>query len=637
MCGLAGFSGDFSEAALHEAERSIAHRGPDNSGVYSDAEQRVGLVHRRLSIIDLSEAGAQPMSSPDGSLVLVFNGEIYNYRELREPLVAQGVRFRGHSDTEVLLHLYAREGQQMLERLNGIFALALWDLRDRSLLLVRDALGVKPLYYAESARGVAFASEIKALLRIAPELRELDPVALSRYLTFLWCPGRRTPLEHVKKVLPGEALSVRDGRVERRWTWYRHPFLRGDREPVESRDAISGTTEHVRRAVHRQLVSDVPVGAFLSGGLDSSAVVAFAREQAPDIQCFTIDVPNNEGEGFAEDLPYARRVAAHLGVALHVITVEADSMVSDLEDMIWHLDEPLADPAPLNVLYISQLARRHGMKVLLSGAGGDDVFSGYRRHAAIAFDALWDVVPRPLRVGLHTASTRLDRRRPTARRLEKLLSGARYAGPARLTNYFRWLVPEELGLLLASDVRDSARIGEVDAPMVDLLARLPAGTSRLNQMLALEQAFFLPDHNLTYTDKMSMAVGVEVRVPFLDLELVDFAARLPDRFKQRARTGKWVLKKAMEPYLPRDVIYRPKTGFGAPLRRWIRGELRPLLTDVLSRESLTRRGLFDPGAVHQLIARNQDGHVDAAYTLFSLMAIEIWCRRFIDAGGDPAL
>ncbi|HTK56221.1 MAG TPA: asparagine synthase (glutamine-hydrolyzing), partial [Gemmatimonadales bacterium] len=439
MCGLAGYVGGFTEQALREAGERIAHRGPDDTGLYTN-EVGVGLVHRRLSIIDLSPLGAQPMASPDGRVVIVFNGEIYNYRELRDELHARGVSFRGHSDTEVLLHLYLAEGDGALARLNGIFAFALWDGRDGTMLVARDALGVKPLYYAVCDRGVAFASEIKGLLPLVPEARELDPVALHRYLTFLWCPGEGTPLKGVRKLLPGEALRIKGGKIERRWSWYQLPVLRPTGQaPLLEGEAVSGTVDHLRRAVQRQLVADVPVGSFFSGGLDSSAIVSFAREQVPDIECFTIESTGAQDSGFTDDLPYARRVAKHLGVRLEVVTVDALAMADDLEKMIWQLDEPLADPAPLNVLYISQLARRHGVKVLLSGAGGDDLFSGYRRHLAVRFERYWSWLPQGVRAGLEQLTGRLDQRSGAARRLGKLLNGAGLGGDARLANYFHWI------------------------------------------------------------------------------------------------------------------------------------------------------------------------------------------------------
>jgi len=503
--------------------------------------------------------------------------------------------------------------------------------------VARDALGVKPLYYAETAAGFAFSSEIKALLRLVPEVRDLDCVSLHRYLSFLWCPGAGTPLRAVRKVLPGEVLEVRDGRILSRSIRYRLPVFRGVKADLDESAAIRGTVEHLRRAVHRQLVADVPVGAFLSGGLDSSAIVAFAREQAPDIRCFTIEPVGGEDDGTADDLPYARRVAQHLGVSLDVVRIDADRMLDDFQRMVAQLDEPLADPAPLNVLYISQLARERGMKVLLSGAGGDDLFTGYRRHLAVQYGPLWRWLPAAVRGALEGWASHLDQRNPTFRRAAKLFGGAALEGDAHLAGYFAWAREADLLALYTPEVRAGLQRQRADEPLVEFLKPLPASVAPLDRMLALEQRFFLADHNLTYTDKMSMAAGVEVRVPFLDLDLVEHAARIPLRLKQRRREGKWVLKKAMEPYLPRETIYRPKSGFGAPLRRWIRHDLQPMLRDLLSVESLRRRRLFEPAAVQQLIARNASGRIDGAYTLLSLLSIEIWCRAYVDRPAAGAL
>lgn len=634
MCGIAGVSGPSEPGRLLAACEAIAHRGPDDAGVYQDPEAGIGLGHRRLSILDLSPLGHQPMASADGTVVLVFNGEIYNFPELRAELERQGVVFRGHSDTEVLLNLYLAEGEALLPRLNGIFAFALWDRRNQSLFLARDALGVKPLYYAALPDRFAFASEIKALLPLLPEAGALDMAALRRYLTFLWCPGEGTPLKSVRKLLPGEALLVRAGRMVRRWTWYRLPVFGGVAPILGESAAVAGTLAHLRTAVQRQMVADVPVGAFLSGGLDSSAVVALARERNPDIRCFTIEAVGGQESGDVDDLPYARRVAQHLRVPLEVVRIDASRMAGDLERMVAQLDEPLADPAPLNVVYISQLAHEQGMKVLLSGAGGDDLFSGYRRHRALLAEHWWAWLPRRLRLGLARGTRGLDHRHAWGRRLAKLFRGAGLGGDARLVNYFRWADEGDLAGLFTAELLAGLGDEAAEEPLLAFLQPLPPSVSRLERMLALEQRFFLADHNLIYTDKMSMAAGVEVRVPFLDLELVDFAARIPARLKQRGREGKWVLKKAMEPYLPREVIYRPKTGFGAPLRRWMRHELRELMGDLLSAESLKRRGLFEPVAVQRLIADNDAGRMDASYTLLSLLCIEIWCRHFIDRAGQ---
>ncbi len=631
MCGIVGFSGPWGLGALRKGISALAHRGPDDRGEYLQKEHGVGLGHTRLSILDLSEHGHQPMLRAQGDVVLVFNGEIYNFAELRDQLTADGVAFEGHSDTEVLINLYLAHGEAMLSRLNGIFAFAIWDQRKQTLLVARDALGIKPLYYTEARDGFAFASEIKALRPMLPSTCELDPQSIHRYLTYLWCPGEGTPLREVKKLLPGQALCIMDGKIVRRWSWYRLPMFEPDRTFCNEHEGIAGVARHLEQAVQRQMLADVPLGAFLSGGLDSSAVVAFAARHNPEIRCYTIEAVGGSDVGEEADMPYARKVAAHLKVPLEIVRIDSSVMAGDLERMVRQLDEPLADPAALNVYYISQLARSQGVKVLLSGAGGDDLFTGYRRHLAVSIKDYWSWMPANLRRILGNVGGHLDQRRPLQRRISKVLGGLALNGDEALANYFVWSSEASLYPLYTKEFQARLDGAKASAPMLEFLGELPADTSPIERTLSLEQRFFLADHNLLYTDKMSMAAGVEVRVPFLDADLVKFAATIPATMKQRGRTGKWVLKKAMEPLLPRDVIYRKKTGFGAPLRRWMRGELKALVADVLSAESLRRRGVFDPAAVHNLMEANESGRVDASYTLLSLLCIELWCREYMGA------
>lgn len=629
MCGIIGAWGNPAADRVLAANRLQSHRGPDDQGHYHDTNAQVALAHVRLSILDVSPLGHQPMFDASGKTVIVFNGEIYNFRELRAELEKTGYCFRGHSDTEVLLALYLEHGEAMLPMLNGIFAFGIYDLSNQTLFLACDAMGVKPLYFSEGSDGFVFASEMKALLACGGIAGTLDVVALFRTLGFLWSPGGMTPFKSVHRLQPGEALRVKGGRIAKQWRWAALGWA-VESLKLDEEEAIHRVQEGLRTAVHRQMVADVPVGAFLSGGLDSSAVVGMAREVSPDIECFTIDSGKVLDAGVTDDLPYARRVAQHLGVKLHEIKVDSSRMAADLERMVFQLDEPLADPAPLNVLYISQLAREHGVKVLLSGAGGDDLFTGYRRHRALLMERYWAWLPVSARSGLRRITASLGQGGALGRRTAKAFAHADWSESQRLSGYFLWADPNRLMGLFAPEHRAALAKEAITQPMEDYLGMLPSSLPPLQQMLALEQRFFLADHNLIYTDKMSMAAGVEVRVPFLDNDLVHLANSLPPGIKQRGAEGKWVLKKAMEPYLPHDVIYRPKTGFGAPLRSWLRHELRELVDEMLSTDTLLRRGLFDPKAVASLIADDRAGRVDAAYTILGLLCIEIWCRKFLD-------
>jgi asparagine synthase (glutamine-hydrolysing) len=631
MCGIAGFAGKFDETLLRDMGLSIADRGPDDSGTIFLPEHGVGLAHRRLAIIDVSPAGHQPMWDEAHQAAIVFNGEIYNYRELRRELTGNGASFRSESDTEVLLKLYLQHGREALSRLNGIFAFAIWDSRNQCLFVARDGLGVKPLYFAQTPDGLLFASELKALLHERGVDRRIDDEALDDYLAYLWCPAPRTLLKGVKKLRPGFAMLIRKGRIERDWRFYDLPY-HNRIEDLSEKEAIEAVRTALDRAVERQMVSDVPVGAFLSGGLDSSAVVALARkhEGGGELNCFTIGF--REGmpgtEGMTEDLPYARAVAQHLRVALHTVEIGPE-MIDRLQDMIYHLDEPQADPAPLNVLLISHLAREHGIKVLLSGAGGDDIFTGYRRHYALQRERIWSWLPHAVRGVMARSARALSVSSPLSRRLRRAFEYADLDGDERLASYFRWMRPEWVARLRGEGRTTTAE--RCCRRLVDSLTDLPDDVPRLNRMLYLEGRHFLADHNLNYTDKMGMAAGVEIRVPLLDPDLVDVATRLPLRFKQRGSCGKWVFKRAMEPYLPRNVIYRPKTGFGGPLRYWMKNQLCPVLDDTLSPDTVRDRGLFDPEAVTTLLAADRAGSLDAVYTLFALVCIEFWCRTFLDS------
>jgi asparagine synthase (glutamine-hydrolysing) len=652
MCGIAGrWLLRPCATPLSAALARLGHRGPDDRGTWS-APDGPELGHTRLAIVDLSPAGHQPMTSDDGRLVLVYNGELYNARELSRELVARGHVFRGHSDTEVLLALLRESWAEALPRLDGMFAFAAYDSDRRELLLGRDASGIKPLYHHASELGFAFASELAALLELAPIPREVDPLALYRHLSFLWCPGSRTALAGVTRLAPGELLRVRDGRLLERRTWAAPAFRAGRGASAATPGDIAGA---LRRAVQRQLVADVPVGAFLSGGLDSSAVVAFARETHPRLDCFTIAPDGGMDAGEESDLPHARRVAQAFDVRLHEVPVSSERMAGDLERLVRHLGEPVADPAALNVLYIAESARALGVKVLLSGVGGDDLFAGYRRHRALGAERLWAWLPelgrRAIKDGTASLAhalasggaawpearwgrvpAALQRGGALGRRLARAFAFADQAADERLIGYYSWGEAEPLRALFAPEWREQLDVRARDAPLTAHLAGLPAELDPLGRMLALEQRFFLGDHNLPYADKMSMAASVEVRVPFLDAELVALANALPSSAKLRGRHGKWALRRALAPHLPAEVLGRSKTGFGAPLRRWLRGELRGWVDDVLSPTRLRARGLFDPNAVRALIDADRRGATDAAYPILALCCVELWCRSFVDGG-----
>ncbi|HEY1791833.1 MAG TPA: asparagine synthase (glutamine-hydrolyzing) [Opitutaceae bacterium] len=649
MCGIAGilsFKDAVDRSFLEKANAAQKHRGPDDSGLYVDGRLRAGLSMRRLAIIDLSAGGHQPMvwSEPAGDVVIAYNGETYNFHELKAEcdaaapnLLGGAIPWRGTSDTEVLLWSYLLWGADMLPLLDGMFAFAIWDGRSGRMLLARDRFGVKPLYYALEGKQLSFASEIKGLVELGLADRSIDPMAIGQYVAYLYTPGCRTMFRSVRKLGPGEAMIAGPGGLEKIWTFANGMSFGAIDRAITEDQAARKLRELLGASVERQMVSDVPVGAFLSGGLDSSSIVSFARHHTKDrLQCFTIGRKDvfAEEEGYVADLPYAERVAAHLGVDLQTIWVGPE-MAERFSWMVAQLDEPQADPAALNAYFIAKLAHEQGIKVLLSGAGGDDIFTGYRRHNALMKEPFWSWLPKNARRALRITGEALPKGTPLARRAAKALQYADWPEADRLISYFLWLNLRTLQSLFTPEFLESVGHDQVLAPMREAISELPEDVPPLNQMLYLDSRFFLADHNLNYTDKMSMAASMEVRVPYLDPDLVKFSTSLPLNFKQRGRVGKWIFKRAMEPVLPHDVIYREKTGFGVPLRHWLKHELKEQVDDTLSDAVLRRRGIFNPAGVRRLIELDREGRMDASYPIFALMCIETWCRRFVDQSPFP--
>jgi asparagine synthase (glutamine-hydrolysing) len=630
MCGICGFAGRADDRLVQQMTDTLAHRGPDGEGVQSfpsvDGTVPASLGHRRLSIIDPTPRGAQPMQSHSGRYWITYNGEIYNFRELRSGLVRDGKKFASDCDTEVLLALYERDGAAMLTRLNGIFAFAIWDTASGELFLARDRLGVKPLYYSEQDGVLYFASEVKALLPALGGAR-LRRDVVADYLTFLWVPDPDTMFDGVCKLAPGHYATFRGGRLERRQWWDMH-YAVGDEEESQWVDSVR---ESVQAAVRRQMVSDVPLGSFLSGGIDSSAIVAEMSAANGRVTTFTVGFSEHDlgYEIVPDDVRYARQVGELFGVDYHERTLEPN-VVDLLPKLIWHMDEPVADPAAITT-YMICAAARENLTVVLSGMGGDEIFAGYPRHLAARIGRAIDFLPRPLVSGFRRlVEERMTlggpgRMRGPRRNLMKLARGVDASPWERYLTYCSYYRRSELSSLLA----DETPVGDPFRRHYAYLDRV-RGEHWLNQLLYLDMKTFLPCLNLTYTDKMSMAASTEVRVPLLDDELVALSGRIPPELKLRRMTRKHVFKRSMEGILPREVIYRPKAGFGAPLRSWLVGELAPMVSDVLSPEAVRRRGLFEPAEVERLIAANRAGQEDNALRLWALLTLELWQQQFVD-------
>ncbi len=629
MCGILGsYSKKFHFKEEHL--NIISHRGPDDKGYFF--ENNVMLGHRRLSIVDLSINGHQPMSTIDNRYTIVFNGEIYNHIEIRNELIKEGFKFTSNSDTETLLYGYVKWGIEILKKLNGIFAFAIYDNLYSKLFIARDQFGIKPLYYYNQDGIFAFSSELKALTQIDGFDKSIRIESLFFYLQTLYAPGNMTPFSSVNKLLPGHYLMVDTliGTIEDN-IYYKLIFSESDQNKSEEH-WVNELDLILNKAVERQLMSDVPVGFFLSGGLDSSLLVAIAKSKSnqDSIKCFTISTGEKMvNEGFSDDEFYAKKVAKYLNVDLEILPAQVFSK-NLFDKMIWHLDEPQADPAPLNVYNICKGARDNGIKVLIGGAAGDDLFTGYRRHQVLLLEKYYKLIPVFLKKIFSSLILKLNSRSTFIRRLKKLIRNIAVSKIERLAGYFMWL--EEDVIFNLFEKSSQLELKKDILPMSywqNLLNNFPSSASDINKMLYLELSTFLPDHNLNYTDKMSMAVGVETRVPYLDFELVEFANRLPIRYKMKGKTTKYLLRKVAEKYLPMDVIYRPKTGFGAPIRTWIREDLKKQL-DLFSTDSiLIKKGILNSTAVKKLIDNDNSGKIDASYTILGLLAIDSWYNQFL--------
>lgn len=638
MCGIVCLiqkNKNIDPGIIKNCLQQIEHRGPDDKGYYHYSE--VSLAQCRLSIIDLTAGGHQPMLSADGRYSIVFNGEIYNFEELRTELELKGYQFSSKSDTEVLLQGYIEYGTGILNKLNGIFAFCLYDKVANKLLVARDQFGVKPLYYSESEDYFIISSEIKAMAVLPAFDKTPDAEALMNYITYLWSAGEVTPFLKVKKLRQGHFMEIdlaEPGCCKSTIHCYYSIPLQ-NKQPVKKEETVVNELEqHLLNAVNRQLMSDVPVGFFLSGGLDSSLIVALAKKLKKDgqpLNCFTVNLGDDKisKEGFESDLKYARLVAKKLDCKLYEIDGSID-ILNEFDSMIWHLDEPQADVAPLYVQKICRQARAQGIKVLLGGTGGDDLFSGYRRHQALNFEKYFAFYPKPLGSITNKIIDTLNVSKPFNRRAKKLLSDAGKTKNERLTGYFSWLEKEIVYNLFTPEYKLVLQGYNPNHFLSGLLNSMDSSESDLNKMLYLEMNSFLPDHNLNYTDKLSMAEGVEVRVPYLDKDLVEYTFQIPAQLKLKSNETKYILKKCAEKYLPKEIIYRSKTGFGAPVRKWITEDMEEMIHDRLSVSRLKQRGIFDPVAVWKLIDDNKKGKIDASYSIWCLLAIESWMIQFVD-------
>ncbi len=626
MCGICGYQSEsVSRDVLERMNARLRPRGPDECGLF--VEQDVGLAVRRLQVID-PRGGVQPMPNEDGRVQLVFNGEIYNFRELREQLRGRGHRFRSDSDTEVVVHGYEEWGEDVVHRLNGMFAFAVWDGRDRSWLLARDRMGQKPLYYFHTAGLFAFASQPAALLEHPDIPRHLDAKALAMYLTFEYVPSPACLFDGIRKLPPGERMRVRRERLttERYWSFP----ARAEAEAAEGGEQRDdgGWVAELRTclgdAVERRLVADVPLGCFLSGGLDSSAIAVLMAERLPRGRLETFAI------GFTDptfdESAYAAEVAAHLGSEHHVQLLDAEAMLDLLPAAAEFMDEPLGDGSVLPTFALARFARPH-VTVALSGDGGDELLGGYPTLFADRWaNAYTRAIPRPAHAVLQAAAKRLPVRHTDMSwdfKVRQFLRAARMPSDVRHFGWVGSFLPHELAELLRADVHAAATAESPYAPVAEELSGGPHREG-LDRLLFLYARFYLAEGVLVKVDRSTMACSLEARSPFLDPEFIRFAAALPPHLKVHGSDTKIALRRAFADDLPPGIVRRRKKGFGMPVGQWLRGPLRGLSEQLLGTERLRAQGIFDPGAVTKMRDAHLHGRADFRKQLWTLLAFQLW-------------
>ena len=644
MCGISGLANCGDRETLARMTAIQAHRGPNDSGLWQHRSPDgafFGLGSRRLSILDLSADGHMPMSNENGTVWITYNGEIYNFQELRRELESKGHSFRSHTDTEVIVHLYEQEGADCVKRLNGMFAFAICDLRTGTptVFMARDHFGIKPFYYCQRGGRLAFASEIKALLEVDGIEAAIDQQSLDQYLTFLWVPDPKTMFEGIFKLPAGHCATFCQGELNISQYWdlnfppADHQFHSSEAELAEE------IRQRFRNSVERQMVSDVPLGAFLSAGLDSSSIVAMMADKAKKpLRTYTITFPKKyrKGENALDDPAVAARLAAKLGCENKQIVVEPD-VASLLPKLCWHMDEPTADPAIVTAFLVCEEAARD-VTVLMSGVGGDELFAGYRKYAAHYWGEAYARVPGWIK----NAAEGLVSRAPNLRGSEmkghlrlakKMFRSAALPREKRFVGNCTYLDERQRQNLYSDAFEQGINTAQSGHSHEQAFANV-LHADFLNQMLYLDTKIFMTSLNLTYNDKMSMANSVEVRVPFLDRELAEFVAwNVPPNLKLKGflkPTTKHIFRKSMEGVLPGEVLTQPKAGFAAPTDYWLANDLTEMTDDLLSESNIRARGLLRPEPVKKMVREHRSGSQDWSMQIWQFLTLELWMQSFVD-------
>ena len=628
MCGVFGvFDREGRHGgrdALAAMGREMRHRGPDDAGFFVDGPVAFGM--QRLAIIDV-DGGQQPISNEDNSIVAVCNGEIYNFRELRQSLQEKGHQFRSLSDSEVVVHLYEEYGDDFVTKLSGMFGLALWDRRRQRLVVARDRLGIKPMYVTQEGGRFAFASELKSLLTLPWMSRSIDSQAMREYLALGYVPAPRSMIRGVDKLEPATLMIVDSEGCRSQRYWSMPPSID---DSLSEAEWIERTVEALRASIQAQMVSDVPLGAFLSGGIDSSAVVAFMAENSDrPVKTYSIGFDTGAAGSYYNELPFARQIAEKFSTDHREIVVRPN-VTELIPELLWHLDEPVADSAFVTTYLVSKFARED-VTVILSGVGGDELFGGYRRYWSENLAGLYNAIPGPIRrsvlqpIGRALPSDRNSALLDRMRLLKGFLAGAEYPADERYEHYIRVFGAAELDKVIGADTAGAPR----SQAMLDAFERAHPDDP-LRRIIDVDLATQLPDDLLMLTDRMSMATSLECRVPLLDDRLLDLTASMPSRLKIRGMDLKHILKKSLRGILPDEIIDRKKRGFGAPIGGWFKTELSGYLDSVLNERIISARGAFDWAAVDAIKSEHAANRRDGADQLLALVNVELWCQMYLD-------
>lgn len=621
MCGIAGFWGDIPPGALFKMKNAISHRGPDGNGEWQKYTDHglLSLAHVRLAIIDLTSTGAQPMASRCKRFIISFNGEIYNFRELKKRYLSNHP-FLGTSDTEVLIELFAMLGVKAFSQLNGIFALSIYDLEKKCLYIARDPLGVKPLYYYNHKGNLLFASEIKSLLSSGVIEKNINYKVLSDYLTHMYSLTEDTPFQNIKQLTPGTYICF-NSPIDS----YAQSFeyeVRSSEKHSTYEDYMHSLRRVVTSGVERQLISDVKIDAFLSGGFDSSLITKLASDRSDEFpsDCYTLgnDICSMHKEGFVSDLPYAKSMAKFIGRNLIVVD-PTNNLLEDLRIVLKYLEEPIPDPSAIATYTITKLASQNGVKVMLSGAGGDDIFSGYRRHVYAKFDSIIGIVPQAVRQRVENICGRVSTKKPLLRRIKRATQNISGNQGVRLASKFAWYDNSELCDIVTQEYHNADRIK--DSIEYDITSAIKT-MDPVNAMLFAEKKYYLARQNLMYTDKLSMANSIEARVPLLDLDVVNFAESIPMGYKVSGLKPKFLIKKAFQNYLPNEIIWRKKTGFGFSLERHFSESIICEAYDIIRQSKIAREGFLDEERVNKLALLS--AQEQPFQLLYSLITLAIW-------------